>query len=86
MADRGQKMAAAWPPGAWLGLTTPRAGRLEVDDALLPLHSPARALPSFTPPLPSPFTAEAQQHTAAAIAAERAPPPSNFLASPPLSD
>ena len=67
MADRGQEVAAAWPPRARLGLTAPRAGRLEVDDALLPLHSPARALPSFTPPLPSPFTAEVQQHTADAI-------------------
>ena len=38
MADRGQKMAAAWPPRAWLGLTAPHAGWLEVDDALLPLH------------------------------------------------
>jgi len=67
MADRGQEVAAAWPPRARLGLTAPRAGRLEVDDALLPLHSPARALPSFTPPLPSPFTTEAQQHTTDAI-------------------
>ena len=35
-------MAAAWPPRAWLGLTAPRAGRLEVANALLPS---ARALP-----------------------------------------
>ena len=45
MADRGQEVAAAWPPRAWLGLTAPHAGWLEVDDALLPLHSRARALP-----------------------------------------
>ena len=45
MADRGQEVATAWPPRARLGLTTPRAGRLEMNDALLPLHSPARALP-----------------------------------------
>ena len=36
-------MAAAWPTRAWLGLTAPRAGRLEVANALLPS---ARALPS----------------------------------------
>ena len=79
MADRGQEVAVAWPPHAQLGLTVPRAGRLEVDDALQPLHSPARALPSFTPPLPSPFTTEAQQHTADAIG----PPSSLELAAAP---
>ena len=42
MADRGQMAAAACPPRARLALTTPRAGRLEVEDALLPF---ARALP-----------------------------------------
>ena len=46
MADRRQAVVAAWPPRALLALTTPRAGWLEVERALLPLHSPARALPS----------------------------------------
>ena len=41
MADQGQMMAAAWPPRARLILTTPRAGRLEVENARLPS---ARAL------------------------------------------
>jgi len=55
MADRGQKMATAWPPCAWLGLTAPRAGRLEVEDALLPS---ARTLP---PPSLPPLTAAAAE-------------------------
>ena len=42
MADRGQEVAAAWPPRALLVLTAPRAGRREVERALLPS---ARALP-----------------------------------------
>ena len=71
MADRGQKVAAAWPPRARLALTTPRAGRLEVEDALLPRSSPARALP---PPLLPPL-ARCAEATAAA-----APPSSCTLA------
>ena len=45
MADRRQAIVAAWPPRALLALTTPRAGWLELEHALLPLHSLARALP-----------------------------------------
>jgi len=45
MADRQQRPAAACPPRARIALTTPRAGWLELERALLPLHSPARALP-----------------------------------------
>ena len=42
MADRDQVMATAWLPRARLILTTPRAGRLEVENARLPS---TRALP-----------------------------------------
>ena len=45
MADRGQRVAAAWTPCARLAQTVMHAGRLDVEDALQPLHSPARALP-----------------------------------------
>ena len=38
-------MAAAWTPRARLALTALHVGLLDVEDALLPLHSPARALP-----------------------------------------
>lgn len=62
MADRGQKVAAAWPPRAWLALTALCAGRLEVEGALLPLSSPACALP---PPL-LPLLARSAEATAAA--------------------
>ena len=70
MADRDQKVATAWPPRARLALTAPRAGRLEVEDALLPRSSPARALPP--PSLPS--LARSAEATAAA-----APPSSCAL-------
>ena len=48
MADRDQKVTAAWPPRVRLALTVPHTGWLEVEDALLPS---ARALPppSFLP-------------------------------------
>jgi len=59
MADRGQEVAAAWPPRARLGLTAPRAGQLEMDDAVLPLHSPTRALPPPLLPLLARSTAAA---------------------------
>ena len=45
MADQQQRKAAAWPPRTRIGLTAPCAGRIEMDDALLPLHLTARALP-----------------------------------------
>ena len=45
MADRGQRVAAAWMPCSWLALITLHASWLDVEDALLPLHSPTRALP-----------------------------------------
>ena len=38
-------MAAVWTPRGRLALTALRAGRREVEDALQPLRSPARALP-----------------------------------------
>ena len=50
MADQGQKVAAAWTPRARLALTALHTGRLDVEDALLPLHSPARALPPTRSP------------------------------------
>ena len=43
-------MATAWTPRARLALTALHAGQLEVEDALLPLHSPARALPPTRSP------------------------------------
>ena len=61
-------MAAAWLPRAWLGLTAPRAGRLEVANALLPF---ARALP---PPSLAPLARSAEAIAAAA------PPSSCVLA------
>ena len=83
MADRDQKVAAVWPPHARLALTMPRTGRLEVEDALLPLHSPAHALPPS-----SPQHSVRRDSTASAIDAEhvlspislattKLPPPAN---------
>ena len=43
-------MAAAWIPRARLAQTVMHAGRLDVEDALQPLHSPARALPPTRSP------------------------------------
>ena len=71
MADRGQKVAAAWPPHARLAPTTPRAGRLEVEDALLPS---ARALP---PPSLLPLARSAEVEPPTAIV-----PPSSRVRSP----
>ena len=51
-------MAAAWPPRAWLGLTAPRAGQLEVEHARTLSALPFTLLPSPSQP---------QQHTADAI-------------------
>ena len=59
MADRGQKVAAAWPPRTWLGLTAPRAGRLEVEHARTLSALPFTLLPSPSQP---------QQHSADAFA------------------
>jgi len=64
VVDLRQAIVAAWPPRALLALTTPRAGWLEVERALLPS---ARALPfhfsSFA------FTHVLQQSSRSAIAA-----------------
>ena len=81
MADRGQEVAAAWPPRALLILTAPRAGRREVERALLPPRTR-----SATPIFLLRLHRLQRPSSAPAIAAERAPPPSSFLASPPLSD
>ena len=50
MADRGQRVAAAWTPRARLALTALHVGLLDMEDALLPLHSPTRALPPTRSP------------------------------------
>ena len=71
MADRGQKVAVAWLPRARLTLTMPRAGRLEVEDALLPS---AHALP---PPSLLPLARSAEVEPPAAIV-----PPSSRACSP----
>ena len=69
MADRRQAVVAAWPPRALLALTTPRAGWLEVERALLPS---ARVLP---PPLL--HRALRQASSRSAIAAPASPSPSS---------
>ena len=74
MADRDQKVATAWPPRARLALTALHAGRHEVEDVLLPLHSPAHALPP-----PSPQNNICRDSTASAIDAEQAPAPISLV-------
>ena len=76
MADRGQKVAAAWPPRAWLTLTTPRAGRLEVEDALLPS---ARALAPSLLPLAKSVEAEPSAAIVLPSSRARSPSPSTSL-------
>jgi len=70
MADRGQRMAAAWTPRARLALTVLHAGRWEVEDTLLPLHSPAHALPP-----PSSQRSVRRDSTTSTINAEHMPSP-----------
>jgi len=70
MADRGQRVAAVWLPRAQLALTALHASQHEVEDVLLPLHSPAHALPP-----PSPQHSVRRDSTASAIDTEQAPSP-----------
>jgi len=63
-------VAAAWMPHTWLALTALHAGWLDVEDALLPLHSPANALPPL-----SPQRSVRRDSTTSTIDAEQAPSP-----------
>ena len=69
MADRGQSVATAWTPRAQLALIVLCTSRREVEDALLPLRSPAHALPpTRSPSLAKPLLAIADAASFATVA------------------